>query len=118
MLEWVRKLTAKIHERNVNKDIEWAYNPLFTFGEKLVLEESKLERQLEMLQWLEKELQQDGDKPADKAVKDRWKAVKLVPIIEHYKTLLDQINELCDHMPEPPEKPQKYIIDYNLDGTI
>lgn len=101
-LNWLKKLTKKIRNRNINREIEWAYIPAYYMHVDLLKYRSTVDKHINLMRWLQTEiLKEDEEKESTDQMKDRWKVVKIEPIIECYELILNKIDDLIAHTPEP-----------------
>lgn len=96
MFTWLKQWW---HTERINKWLEQAYDPLFAVRSRLEYERSVLILTLEFLIDLQKDLQLADNKTEEQIVKERWKALKIDAILEHYRIAILKLNEAIDNMP-------------------
>lgn len=88
------------YREKVNRWLLQAYDPLLAVRDIAVREHTTLVNTLSFLSDIQEHLQSSEHKTERQTVQDRWLALKLDPILEHYRIAIAKLNNLINDMPE------------------
>jgi hypothetical protein len=89
-----------------------AYHPLFDVHDRITREMLQLSHTVDFLEDLQKELRNPEGKDDKQKIKERWQALKLEPVLEHYRLTVEKLHEVLVNTPSRPEEGTKYTVEY------
>lgn len=104
-----------VYKRSAERWTARAYEPLFILSDSCEEHHERLEAMMGFFETRKKELLATVNKDESAIIKDRYQALQIDKILDHYRTVLDKLEELMLNTPERPETQRQFKIDFYND---
>jgi hypothetical protein len=109
----LEQFRAHRREKEINKSLSQAYNPLFACRDRIVYEIALLNDIVVCFEHFQKDLLNPANKNSEhQKIREQWQGMKFDAIIEHYKLTIIKLQDVLDNTPSSRDDSESYIIDY------
>jgi len=106
------RFKSRRRDKALAKWLSKAYDPLFESRYIVAREIVLLTQMVGYLVKIQNYLNDPTDKDDEHMIRGKWQALKIDPIIEHYKLAIEKLNEVLINTPSEPEEKETYNFDY------